>query len=543
MMVDLGAAPNAYEAETWGNRARSVNGSALYDPPLWEYRANAPRPVTAIDLLNGSSGIEQAVTPGEFWDDEALQHVLARTVNEAVNFRFFHSYLYEPRPGTGRFFLSDNVWHDSTTAYDTDLELHLRPAGGARPGCESLTPYFEFDGDVVYQYLDEAGRAPRVRRRPGRPRPGQAGRRRRRRRTARVDAHRHDDGLHRQPARALPAGRRVRHDGADDPGRRARPLRLGAAGRRRHRHEPRRRAVGLPQLGQRRDQVERRRQGPDPRARPPERRASTARSRTRRSTRRRTTSASPTRTTRSARPGTRTAQPALLRRLRLDVQHDGVADDVQPRRDGVLDPRPGVDRPGPPLVLPPVGGRGARGERAGVGRRAAWTPSTSCPARAAELRSIAGRGDPRGPVAFVAVPLRRRHLRRPAGVAGGGRVPRPRPRASSPARRRSSRARSSAPTPSSTPTSCPAVEDTPIRRASTRRRTRAPTQLGGPAPTSTCPARTAHTHAADGTMIPLESPGAAAANERALAGRTASSERPAARRRPAPGRRRRRRRR
>ena len=47
MMVDLGAAPNAYEAETWGNRARSVNGSALYDPPLWEYRAGAPRPVTA----------------------------------------------------------------------------------------------------------------------------------------------------------------------------------------------------------------------------------------------------------------------------------------------------------------------------------------------------------------------------------------------------------------------------------------------------------------------------------------------------------------
>ena len=45
MMVDLGAAPNPYEAETWGNRNRSVYGSANYDPPLWEYRANAPRPV------------------------------------------------------------------------------------------------------------------------------------------------------------------------------------------------------------------------------------------------------------------------------------------------------------------------------------------------------------------------------------------------------------------------------------------------------------------------------------------------------------------
>ena len=159
MIVDLGAAPNAYESETWGNRARSVNGSALYDPPLWEYRANAPRPVTAIDLVNGSSGIEQAVSPGEFWDEEALQYVLARTVNEAVNFRFFASYLYEPRPGTGRFFLSDNVWHDSATVYQSDLEL-LYDQEAALEGLRTLTPYFEFDGDVVYQYLGESAENP-----------------------------------------------------------------------------------------------------------------------------------------------------------------------------------------------------------------------------------------------------------------------------------------------------------------------------------------------------------------------------------------------
>ena len=61
MMVDTGAAPNPYEAETWGNRNRSVFGSANYDPPLWEYRAKAPRPVT---LVNIGEGIEQAVTPG-----------------------------------------------------------------------------------------------------------------------------------------------------------------------------------------------------------------------------------------------------------------------------------------------------------------------------------------------------------------------------------------------------------------------------------------------------------------------------------------------
>ena len=53
MMVDTGAAPNPYEAETWGNRNRSVYGSANYEPPLWEYRANAPRPVTLVNIERG----------------------------------------------------------------------------------------------------------------------------------------------------------------------------------------------------------------------------------------------------------------------------------------------------------------------------------------------------------------------------------------------------------------------------------------------------------------------------------------------------------
>ena len=44
MMVDLGAAPNPYEAETWANRGRTVLGSALHDPPIWENRAGAAPP-------------------------------------------------------------------------------------------------------------------------------------------------------------------------------------------------------------------------------------------------------------------------------------------------------------------------------------------------------------------------------------------------------------------------------------------------------------------------------------------------------------------
>lgn len=159
MMVDAGAAPNAYESETWGNRTRSALGSALYDPPLWEHRAGAPRPVTAIDLFNGSEGIDSAISPGETWDEEAFEYVLARTVNEAINYRFFHAYLYEPRPGTGRFFLSDNVWHDATTLYQSDLEL-LYHQQAALEGLRSLTPYFEFEGDVRYEYLSESGEHP-----------------------------------------------------------------------------------------------------------------------------------------------------------------------------------------------------------------------------------------------------------------------------------------------------------------------------------------------------------------------------------------------
>ena len=150
MMVDTGAAPNVYEEQTWA-AGDPVTGSTLYDPPLWEYRANAPRPVTGIHLADG---VEQAITPGETWDREQLGYMMARTLNQAVNFRFLHSYLYEPRPGTGRFYLSDNVWHDSyaEAPWPTDLNK-LYNQEVALNGLRSLTPYFEFDGDVAYEYL------------------------------------------------------------------------------------------------------------------------------------------------------------------------------------------------------------------------------------------------------------------------------------------------------------------------------------------------------------------------------------------------------
>ena len=155
MMVDLGAAPNPYEAETWGNRGRSVNGSATYDPPLWEYRAKAPRPVTVVNLFEGW---EQAVTPGATWDVEQLQRMIGRTVNQAASFRFLHSYLYEPHPATGKYWFSDNVWHDANAEvpWASDLQ-RLYNQDVVLGGLRTLTPYLEFAGDVKFEYLAQGG--------------------------------------------------------------------------------------------------------------------------------------------------------------------------------------------------------------------------------------------------------------------------------------------------------------------------------------------------------------------------------------------------
>src|SRR5829696_2844530 len=155
MMVDTGAAPNPYEAETWGNRNRTVYGSANYDPPLWEYRANAPRPVT---LVNTDESVEQALTPGATWDQNQLNFMLGRTVNQATSFRFLHSYLYEPYPATGQYWFSDNVWHDAKAELPWASDLSkLYNQDVVLAGLRTLTPYLTFAGDVRFAYLAEGG--------------------------------------------------------------------------------------------------------------------------------------------------------------------------------------------------------------------------------------------------------------------------------------------------------------------------------------------------------------------------------------------------
>ena len=154
MMYDTGAAPNAYEGETWGNRGRGVLGSAGTDPPLWEYRANAPKPLTLTEATNDW---ERAVSPGATWDKASLNADLGRAVGQAGSFRFLHSYLYEPWPGTGKFYLSDNVWHDlhAEAPFASDLSK-LYDQATVIKGLSTLTPYFEFGGDVKFEYLVES---------------------------------------------------------------------------------------------------------------------------------------------------------------------------------------------------------------------------------------------------------------------------------------------------------------------------------------------------------------------------------------------------
>jgi hypothetical protein len=158
MILDLGAAPNPYESETWGNRRRAVFGSDAYDPPLWEYRANAPRAIVPADIADPSSQQQQAALPGTTWDKAAFEFNLARFADEAVSYRFLHSYLYEPRPQTGRYFLSSNIWHDAKAdaPWASDL-TKLFNQEAVLNGLRTLVPYFSFSGDTQFEYLSQGG--------------------------------------------------------------------------------------------------------------------------------------------------------------------------------------------------------------------------------------------------------------------------------------------------------------------------------------------------------------------------------------------------
>jgi hypothetical protein len=150
VFLDLGAAPNPYESQTWGNRRRDPLGSDAFDPPLWEYENGAPR-------VNGTGDFNDPYSPNPTltWDKSWLNYDLGRFVVDAASYRFFHSYLYEPRPGVGRYYLSSNIWRDafSTAPWATDL-TKLFGQDVVLSGLRTLVPYFSFTGDTQFQNLD-----------------------------------------------------------------------------------------------------------------------------------------------------------------------------------------------------------------------------------------------------------------------------------------------------------------------------------------------------------------------------------------------------
>ena len=153
LIVDAGAAPNGYESEHLNTRSRSVMGSAVADPPMWEIRARAPRPVNRRGLSESDGG--DAATPTAA---NELGPWLARLVTESASFRFLHSYLYEPWPATGRFWLAANIWHDlnAKVPFPSDLTKLYNP-DVVLSGLRTLVPYLSFDGDVVFQDLAQPG--------------------------------------------------------------------------------------------------------------------------------------------------------------------------------------------------------------------------------------------------------------------------------------------------------------------------------------------------------------------------------------------------
>jgi hypothetical protein len=150
VFLDLGAAPNPYESQTWGNRRRDALGSDAFDPPLWEYQNGAPR-ITGTGDFNDPYSPNPTLT----WNQDWLNYNLGRFVVEAASYRFLHSYLYEPRPSVGRYYLSSNIWRDaySTAPWATDL-TKLFNQDLVLQGLRTLVPYFSFTGDTQYQNLD-----------------------------------------------------------------------------------------------------------------------------------------------------------------------------------------------------------------------------------------------------------------------------------------------------------------------------------------------------------------------------------------------------
>lgn len=140
-ILDLGAAPSNYERADWVATSTDPNdGSAAFDPPIWQYR-NDPH-------WQNSAPPDSLQAGGN-----TIGQVLGWEVNQGLAFKYIGSYLYRPIPADF-YRLATQQWvdHYSTPGegdfYSVDLNKVYRPALGLQ-ALRSAIPYATFDGGNV----------------------------------------------------------------------------------------------------------------------------------------------------------------------------------------------------------------------------------------------------------------------------------------------------------------------------------------------------------------------------------------------------------
>jgi hypothetical protein len=140
-ILDLGAAPSNYERSNWLTSSADPNdGSAGFDPPIWQYR-NDPH-------WQNSAPPDPLQAGGN-----TIGQVLGWEINQGLAFKYIGSYLYRPIPADF-YRLATQQWvdHYSTPGegdfYSVDLNKVYKPALGMQ-ALRSAIPYATFEGGNV----------------------------------------------------------------------------------------------------------------------------------------------------------------------------------------------------------------------------------------------------------------------------------------------------------------------------------------------------------------------------------------------------------
>jgi hypothetical protein len=147
---DLGAAPSPYERAQWARfvtdlSATATEGSAGFDPPIWQYR-NDPQ-------WNGTGGIALPTAVG----GNTLGKVMGWDINQGLAFKYIGSYLYRPYP-SDVYVVAANTWIDhysqpSQGDFYAVIAGKLYKPDVALKALNSAAPYATFDPGTSQQAI------------------------------------------------------------------------------------------------------------------------------------------------------------------------------------------------------------------------------------------------------------------------------------------------------------------------------------------------------------------------------------------------------